>query len=47
LRNSVLQFPDGEQFAQKMRDQGLLQVTWKPFTFGIATLYWGTKSTPT
>jgi demethylmenaquinone methyltransferase/2-methoxy-6-polyprenyl-1,4-benzoquinol methylase len=47
LRNSVLQFPDGEQFAQKMRDQGLLHVTWKPFTFGIATLYWGTKSTPT
>ena len=47
LRNSVLQFPDGEQFAQKMRDQGLLQVTWKPFTFGIATLYWGTKSAPT
>jgi demethylmenaquinone methyltransferase/2-methoxy-6-polyprenyl-1,4-benzoquinol methylase len=47
LRNSVLQFPDGEQFAQKMRDQGLLHVTWKPFTFGIATLYWGTKSAPT
>ncbi len=47
LRNSVLQFPDGEQFAQKMRNQGLENVTWKTFTFGIATLYWGTKTTPT
>lgn len=47
LRNSVLQFPDGEQFAQKMRDLGLQQVSWKPFTFGIATCYWGTKSAST
>lgn len=43
LPASVLQFPDGEAMAQKMRDCGLTAVTFYPFTFGIATLYVGEK----
>lgn len=43
LRNSVLQFPDGEDLARLMESGGLENVRWKPLTFGIATLYWGTK----
>lgn len=45
LPESVMQFPDGEALATKLREHGLTQVRWHPFTFGIATLYVGTKPT--
>ncbi len=43
LPASVLQFPSGDLFAQELTECGLTQVTWRPFTFGICTLYWGVK----
>ena len=43
LPASVLEFPDGEALAQRLRRHGLSAVSWQPFTFGIATLYVGTK----
>lgn len=43
LPESVLRFPDGEALAERMRGHGLTQVTYTPFTFGIATLYVGVK----
>jgi demethylmenaquinone methyltransferase / 2-methoxy-6-polyprenyl-1,4-benzoquinol methylase len=44
LPASVLEFPDGEALAQRMRRHGLTDVRWQPFTFGIATLYVGVKT---
>jgi demethylmenaquinone methyltransferase/2-methoxy-6-polyprenyl-1,4-benzoquinol methylase len=44
LPASVLEFPDGEALAQRLRDHGLTDVHWYPLTFGIATLYVGTRS---
>jgi demethylmenaquinone methyltransferase/2-methoxy-6-polyprenyl-1,4-benzoquinol methylase len=43
LPASVLEFPDGEALAEKLRGHGLTEVRWHPLTFGIATLYLGTK----
>ncbi len=43
LPASVLEFPDGEALAERLRGHGLTDVRWYPFTFGIATLYVGTK----
>jgi demethylmenaquinone methyltransferase / 2-methoxy-6-polyprenyl-1,4-benzoquinol methylase len=43
LPESVMQFPDGEALANRLRGHGLVNVSWHPFTFGIATLYVGTK----
>jgi len=43
LPASVLQFPSGEEFEREMTDCGLTQVTCRPLTFGICTLYWGVK----
>jgi demethylmenaquinone methyltransferase/2-methoxy-6-polyprenyl-1,4-benzoquinol methylase len=43
LPASVLEFPEGEALAEKMRVHGLAEVRWYPLTFGIATLYIGTK----
>ena len=43
LPESVMQFPDGEALAERLRGHGLVDVKWYPFTFGIATLYVGTK----
>ncbi|MEX1040678.1 MAG: bifunctional demethylmenaquinone methyltransferase/2-methoxy-6-polyprenyl-1,4-benzoquinol methylase UbiE [Pirellulaceae bacterium] len=43
LPQSVGEFPHGEALAQRMADVGLKEVTFRPFTFGIATLYVGTK----
>lgn len=43
LPNSVSEFPQGDQLADMMRDAGLNAVTWKPLTFGVATLYAGQK----
>jgi len=44
LPASVLEFPDGEALADRLRGHGLRAVHWQPFTFGIATLYVGTKA---
>ena len=44
LPESVMQFPDGEALAARLRGHGLIDVKWHPFTFGIATLYVGTKA---
>jgi demethylmenaquinone methyltransferase/2-methoxy-6-polyprenyl-1,4-benzoquinol methylase len=46
LPESVMQFPDGEHLAERLREHGLIDVSWNPFTFGIATLYIGTKPVP-
>jgi len=44
LPASVQEFPAGEALAERMRRHGLKDVRWYPFTFGIATLYVGTKA---
>jgi demethylmenaquinone methyltransferase/2-methoxy-6-polyprenyl-1,4-benzoquinol methylase len=43
LPQSVGEFPQGEAMCQRMRDAGLLDVRSYPLTFGVATLYVGTK----
>jgi demethylmenaquinone methyltransferase/2-methoxy-6-polyprenyl-1,4-benzoquinol methylase len=43
LPASVMEFPEGEMLAEKLRSHGLTEVRWYPLTFGIATLYVGTK----
>ena len=43
LPASVMEFPDGAALAEKLRGHGLTDVKWHPLTFGIATLYIGTK----
>ena len=43
LPASVLEFPDGAALAERLRRHGLQDVRWHPLTFGIATLYVGTK----
>jgi demethylmenaquinone methyltransferase/2-methoxy-6-polyprenyl-1,4-benzoquinol methylase len=43
LPESVQEFPDGEALAQRLRGHGLKEVTFTPFTLGIATLYVGVK----
>jgi demethylmenaquinone methyltransferase/2-methoxy-6-polyprenyl-1,4-benzoquinol methylase len=43
LPASVLEFPDGEALAERLRRHGLTDVSWRPLTFGIATLYVGKK----
>jgi demethylmenaquinone methyltransferase/2-methoxy-6-polyprenyl-1,4-benzoquinol methylase len=43
LPASVMEFPDGEELAAKLRQHGLCEVKWYPLTFGIATLYVGAK----
>jgi demethylmenaquinone methyltransferase / 2-methoxy-6-polyprenyl-1,4-benzoquinol methylase len=46
LPASVMEFPDGEALAERLRSHGLVDVHWQPLTFGIATLYVGTKACP-
>jgi demethylmenaquinone methyltransferase/2-methoxy-6-polyprenyl-1,4-benzoquinol methylase len=43
LPASVREFPDGEALAERLRRHSLKDVHWYPLTFGIATLYVGTK----
>lgn len=43
LPQSVSEFPHGQALADLMEAAGLEQVTFKPLTFGIASMYWGTK----
>jgi demethylmenaquinone methyltransferase/2-methoxy-6-polyprenyl-1,4-benzoquinol methylase len=44
LPASVQEFPDGEALAERLREHGLSEVRFYPFTFGIATLYVGRKN---
>jgi demethylmenaquinone methyltransferase/2-methoxy-6-polyprenyl-1,4-benzoquinol methylase len=43
LPASVMQFPDGDDMAELLRKHGLTGVSYHPMTFGIATLYVGTR----
>ena len=43
LPESVLRFPDYDTLAAKLREHGLTDVWYRPFTFGVATLYVGVK----
>lgn len=43
LPASVGEFPSGDDLCERMRQTGLEDVWFKPFTFGIASLYCGTK----
>lgn len=43
LPQSVMEFPEGEALAERLREHGLTNVWFKPFTFGVATLYVGEK----
>ena len=45
LPASVMSFPDYEALTVKMAAHGLTELRYYPFTFGIATLYVGTKPT--
>jgi demethylmenaquinone methyltransferase/2-methoxy-6-polyprenyl-1,4-benzoquinol methylase len=45
LPASVMSFPDYEELTAKMAAHGLGELRYYPFTFGIATLYVGTKPT--
>jgi demethylmenaquinone methyltransferase/2-methoxy-6-polyprenyl-1,4-benzoquinol methylase len=39
LPESVLAFPDGENFIAKLKETGFSSAEWKPLSFGIASLY--------
>lgn len=43
LPESVGQFPDGQALADRMTAAGLTDVRFTPLTFGVATIYEGTK----
>lgn len=43
LPASVGEFPSGEALAARMRAAGLSDVSYQPLTYGVATLYVGTK----
>ncbi len=43
LPASVQRFPSPEEMLQRMRDVGFREVSWTPYTFGIAGLYRGKK----
>lgn len=43
LPASVMEFPDGEALAERLRRHGLVEVRYHALTFGIATLYVGVK----
>ena len=46
LPESVGQFPDGQALADRMTAAGLVDVRFTPLTFGVATIYEGTKANP-
>jgi len=43
LPDTVMKFPDGEDFLNVLRGVGFLSVAQRPLTFGIATIYTGEK----
>lgn len=46
LPESVGEFPQGEQLAERMRTAGLTEVWYRGLTLGVATLYVGKKLAP-
>lgn len=44
LPQSVGEFPCGQALVERMQQAGLIDVSYTPLTFGVATLYVGTKS---
>ncbi|HUR37749.1 MAG TPA: class I SAM-dependent methyltransferase, partial [Terriglobales bacterium] len=44
LPASVEKFPAPEKMMENMREAGFTEVTWTPYTFGIAGLYKGKKN---
>ena len=44
LPESVGEFPQGEQLAERMRAAGLSEVSYRSLTLGVATLYVGKKA---
>ncbi len=44
LPASVERFPDPEEMLHRMRSAGFAEVSYTPYTFGIAGLYWGKKN---
>jgi demethylmenaquinone methyltransferase/2-methoxy-6-polyprenyl-1,4-benzoquinol methylase len=45
LPASVARFPEAEEMLERMRAAGFSDVSWTPYTFGIAGLYRGKKRT--
>jgi len=43
LPASVERFPSPDEMLDRMRRAGFREVSWTPYTFGIAGLYWGKK----
>lgn len=43
LYESVQAFPDGTDFTKLLDQTGFTNTTWKPLTFGICSIYTGTK----
>jgi demethylmenaquinone methyltransferase/2-methoxy-6-polyprenyl-1,4-benzoquinol methylase len=43
LPASVEKFPDPPEMLERMKRAGFTEVSWSPFTFGIAGLYRGKK----
>jgi demethylmenaquinone methyltransferase/2-methoxy-6-polyprenyl-1,4-benzoquinol methylase len=43
LPASVERFPEPEEMLERMRRTGFKEVSWTPYTFGIAGLFWGKK----
>ena len=43
LPSSVERFPGPEEMLERMRAAGFCEVSWTPYTLGIAGLYWGRK----
>ena len=43
LPASVERFPKPPEMMERMRAAGFSEVSWTPYTFGIASLYWGKK----
>jgi demethylmenaquinone methyltransferase / 2-methoxy-6-polyprenyl-1,4-benzoquinol methylase len=41
LPSSVERFPEPAEMLERMRSAGFREVSWTPYTFGIAGLYWG------
>jgi len=44
LPASVERFPEPDQMVERMKEAGFTDVTWMPYTFGIAGLYRGRKT---
>jgi len=43
LPASVARFPSPQEMLQRMSRAGFGAVSWTPYSFGIAGLYWGKK----